>query len=488
MQALLEPIGNASAQLEVKLAGILKETGKYPKSYKDYVPTLPFSVSQIEARTGLIISLVKGLLATPVEKFNLVPTTRLLVLGDNIRGIDAAVDSLLGQVAQLTSFGGVSSFEPSNGNFVAANGQQVSFGHALSNLASAIDAALDNYIIVAGVVRPKSTGTFVAAAQLLSENASQSAGLIEQIKAQSAEQASLLDDLRASSESARGSQTEIARILGEIEKLRATSEENESKIRTALSTIDETREKASTLQSEVSEYEKQFRAFQSALDGRDDRLKKGDEELERITQSFRDQDEAVASLISQANTMLGSATVAGLSAHYDAKYQSLDKQVNAAKVSFYGSLAFLIFSVLIVLNIVHWDGLYLPDPFPGVSADTPTGAIAVRALSAFGVRVMVILPALLLAAFASKRHSTLFRLREEYNHKFTAAASVNGFKAQAPNYEEQIAGAVFQELLINPANSMDEERKKKPNGFIEKIIGPTVESAVQKMTEIPIKE
>ena len=75
-----------------------------------------------------------------------------------------------------------------------------------------------------------------------------------------------------------------------------------------------------------------------------------------------------------------------------------------------------------------------------------------------------------------------------YSHKFTAAASVNGFKAQAPNYEEQIAGAVFQELLINPANTMDNKRPQRRNGFIDKIIRPSVEAAVQKMTELPRSE
>lgn len=485
MQALLEPIATAVSQLEAKLSTMLKETAKYSNEYRRYVSLVPFTVAQLEARAGTLASLARALIATPADKFGLVPTTRLNAFAENIRAVDAAVDELIALASQLASFGGAQQFEPTNGSFIAVNGQQVQFGQALNRMASAIDAALDNYVIIAGVIRPRSIGTFTAAAQLMAENASQSAVLIETLEKQSAAHAALVAELKSAVDASGNSSAEVTRILAEIGKLRTTAEENESKIRAALATIEETREAAGTLQAEVSAYETSFRGFQNSLDARTKQLAAGDEDLSRITKGFTDQQEAVANIIAQANTMLGSATVAGLSTHYDDRYKKLDSQVSAAKLSFYGSLAFLIFSVLLVLNFVHRDGLYLPEAFPGIASDTPTGAIAVRALSAFGARALVILPALLLAGFASKRHTSLFRLREEYNHKFTAAASVNGFKAQAPNYEEQIAGAVFQELMINPANTMDEQRPERRNGFIDKLIGPAVEAAVKKMTDLP---
>lgn len=488
MKILLEPIAAAVSQLETKLSNLIKSTAKYSSEYRRYVPLIPYSVAELEARAGTLAGLASNLVATPTDKFGLVPTTRLIAFAENIRSIDAVLDELLALASQLVSFGGAQQFEPTTGSFIAVNGQQVQFGQTLSRMASAIDAALDNYVIIAGVIRPRSIGTFIAAAQLMSENASQSSALIEELKKQSEAHSALVGELKTAVDASGSSSAEVTRILAEIEKLRVTSEENEGKIRAALASIEETRETAGTLQAEVATYEATFRAFQNSLEARNKQLTTGDEELVRITRAFSDQKSEVDTIIAQANTMLGSATVAGLSAHYDKKYTELDKQVNAAKLSFYGSVAFLIFSVILVLNFVHWDGLYLPEAFLGISPETSTGAIAVRALSSFGARALVILPALLLAAFASKRHESLFRLREEYSHKFTAAASVNGFKAQAPNYEEQIAGAVFQELLINPANTMDNKRPQRRNGFIDKIIRPSVEAAVQKMTELPRSE
>lgn len=484
MKALLEPIAAAVSQLETKLTTLLKMSAKFPTEYQRYTAAVPFTVAELDVRVSTLASLASGLVNTPVDKFSLVPTTRLIALAENFRSVDAAVDEIINLVVQLESYGGPQQFEPTSGSFIAVNGQQVHVGQALGRMASAIDAALENYVVIAGVIRPRSIGTFTSAAQILSENASQSEVLINDLKQQSASYSQLTTELKSAVDASGSSTAEVSRILAEIEKLRSTSEENESKIRAALATIEETRDAAGTLQTEVVAYETSFRSFQNTLDTRMKQLESGDAELIRITNGFTDQQAAVDQIIENANTMLGSATVAGLSTHYDTRYEKLDTQVRNAKWSFYGSLAFLMFSVILVLNLFHWDGLYLPELFPGVASDTPTGAIAVRALSAFGARALVILPALLLAGFAAKRHASLFRLREEYNHKFTAAASVNGFKAQAPNYAEQIAGAVFQELLINPANTMDDKRPGRRNGFIEKIIGPTVDAAFKEMTDL----
>ena len=54
------------------------------------------------------------------------------------------------------------------------------------------------------------------------------------------------------------------------------------------------------------------------------------------------------------------------------------------------------------------------------------------------------------------RHARLFRLREQYAHKFSIAASVDGFKKQAQGYEDAIAAETYMRLAeINPAERME---------------------------------
>jgi hypothetical protein len=62
---------------------------------------------------------------------------------------------------------------------------------------------------------------------------------------------------------------------------------------------------------------------------------------------------------------------------------------------------------------------------------------------------------------------------------------VQGFKEQAPTYEEPIAAAVFQELLSNPATSMDKvSSPPEANGFVQRLITPSVEKALKSMLEL----
>lgn len=184
---------------------------------------------------------------------------------------------------------------------------------------------------------------------------------------------------------------------------------------------------------------------------------------------------------------LGGATIAGLSTTYHDKAKAVDGQLKMARLGFYGAMLILLISVLVALNLTKLFGLItgsLP-PMPTITQGADAGILAVQTLAGLGARALVVLPALLLAGFAAHRHSALFRLREEYSHKEAMAVSVQGFKQQAPQYQEPIAAAVFQELLVNPANSMDGSRNRRSkNGFVQRLIAPVVEDTMTKLLEL----
>jgi hypothetical protein len=53
-------------------------------------------------------------------------------------------------------------------------------------------------------------------------------------------------------------------------------------------------------------------------------------------------------------------------------------------------------------------------------------------------------------------------LEREYAHKAALAMSVDGFKRQAPKYEEEITAEVFMEIRTNPANRAGPEPAAHP--------------------------
>ncbi len=86
-------------------------------------------------------------------------------------------------------------------------------------------------------------------------------------------------------------------------------------------------------------------------------------------------------------------------------------------------------------------------------------------------RAALLLQAILLTTFASHRFWALFHLHREYAFKAAIAMSIDGFKQQAPKYEDEITGAAFIELVEKPDHSTPNEAMKSPNPIIDVLLG-----------------
>ncbi len=80
----------------------------------------------------------------------------------------------------------------------------------------------------------------------------------------------------------------------------------------------------------------------------------------------------------------------------------------------------------------------------------------------------------------------MFKLKTQYTHKFTVAASLTGFKLEAPSHGEDIMAFAFKELLFNPdiktAVHEDGSDKEKEEGtFMQKVIESVSKKVIDKM-------
>lgn len=81
-------------------------------------------------------------------------------------------------------------------------------------------------------------------------------------------------------------------------------------------------------------------------------------------------------------------------------------------------------------------------------------------------------PATWLTGFYTKSFADFFHLEREYAHKAALAMSVDGFKRQAPKYEEEITAEVFLEIRNNPARGKDVEPASHPlYDVLAKVVG-----------------
>jgi hypothetical protein len=483
MKDVLTEIGVRSDELVGALVDLIAKMKTLPTDALGWPPTVP--INDLTARVDALAGLCGDLSRTPADRFMLAPTSRVVALRDQLALLGESVRGLANNLANIPNWGGASRFDASAGVLHMHDGNTIGIAQLIGDLQTKFDAALEPYLMIASAVQPRGIGTLAAASRTVTEKAIEAEKLFAELEKSKLAWASHLERIEAGKQNFDALDTEAKRVLEEVEKVRKTVDENATKVGVAVTVTEELRAEATTLEATITSYQDKFNSFEKLLEKRQTALDSGNEALSQLTGELQKEKEKIVGLVSKAEEMLGGATTAGLASTYKGQADDVNGQLNTARSWYYVSIALLIASAAVALNLLGSVGIGLPI-FPSFTADTPTGTIAVQALSALGSRGLLILPALLLAGFTSRRHAALFRLREEYSHKYTAAASVQGFKIQAPTYDESIAAAVFAELLKNPAQSLDQPKaQRSKNSFLDRIILPRVDAALTKAAELP---
>lgn len=177
---------------------------------------------------------------------------------------------------------------------------------------------------------------------------------------------------------------------------------------------------AKAVEAEVNAYKATFETFQKLLDARTKDVAEGRKNLTELWSATQSQRRQVEDLISRSEKMLSLTTTAGLAAHYLRKVQDLTKDVFWARISFYIGIAFLFVSAIPIFAQTILPLLMALNPSFGSKFQSmfqPPADTWRYALQTFG-RLILLVPAALLVRFGSKRHASLFKLREQYAHKY----------------------------------------------------------------------
>lgn len=483
LTSLLSAAEDASSAVQMALVA----TKELPAQARFWSTENTLSIADLLHRADNLATLSRELADLPNDRFLLTSRLRLNALRDGLQNLITALDTISTRGAAVSAGGGVSSFDEASGSINLINGGQANFAGPLNELQLRLDSAIDAYANVAVSVKPRAIGTFSAASRVLSTKATESEEIVSALANVLAGWKSELESIQSVSKNAKKDYEDAEAVLAQILKDRRTVDEDIAKIRSTVEVVDDIRTQATRLEATVTDYQEKFSQFDAKINSREKSIREGGRELNSLLSAFEGQKEAVAGLIEKAEGMLAGATTAGLGTTYQKQATAVDGQLENARRSFYTAIGLLLVSVAAALNVFACWGIKLAS-FPVMNPNATTGTFAVQALSALGARGILILPALLLVGFTARRHSALFRLREEYSHKYAAAASVQGFKLQAPTYEESIAAAVFAEVLKNPTSSMDRTQDEKRNGFLDRLILPRVKAALDRAAELPDNE
>lgn len=299
---------------------------------------------------------------------------------------------------------------------------------------------------------------------------------IEQFKAQAQSAASVAQE---SSERAairekqvRDIETETETIITTLRTLQTQANADVGTVTSLIEQIKTTGSNATTLENLISDYQSKFDAFQKQLEDRNLDFKNFQLEKIETEEVLKARDKEIARLTELADFMISGATTAGLAKSMEDARVRYETRMNSAKKGFYASVA------LLVVSSVPLAAQLLPGLFgswlQGIDAATTNSPYVILG------KFLLLLPATWCTAFFTKSYAELFHLEREYAHKAALAMSVDGFKRQAPGYEEEITAEVFMEIRTNPAKGQPVEAASHP---LYDVLSKAVTSVLDKKQE-----
>lgn len=211
---------------------------------------------------------------------------------------------------------------------------------------------------------------------------------------------------------------------------------------------------ADALEKQITGYQATFDAFQKQLDERHKQFTNFEASTKAALEQNQNRELEIDRLTKNADTMIRGASTAGLSKSLE------DTRVMYGKRMFWARIGFLLSIILLSISALPLAAHLLPglfgNWFPVISEGAQSSLVGVLG------KIVLLLPGSWLALFFAKAFSEFFHLEREYAHKAALAQSVEGFKREAPKYEEEITASVFGEILNNPSNRKSPEPAQHP--------------------------
>lgn len=281
--------------------------------------------------------------------------------------------------------------------------------------------------------RANTLGDLVREAENLRSHIGQISKVVDETASLSNEKVNVFQGLIAQAEA-------ITAKLDAVQKQATTDAAN---VTALVENIKQIGNNASSLDELVNGYQSKFDAFQKQLDDRHASFAKFEDETKAALAMNSTRDSEIDRLIKLSDAMITGATTAGLSKSLEDTRVRYETRMNGARRGFQWSVALLIFSAfpLAAHLLPGLFGSWIP-AFDAKADGSPYAVIG---------KVVLLLPASWLTAFFTKSYADFFHLEREYAHKAALAMSVDGFKRQAEDYQQEITAEVFMEIRSNPA-------------------------------------
>lgn len=364
----------------------------------------------------------------------------------------------------------------------------VNAGQHLDSLSASMTALLD--VLPSGVRygKAKGVGIFMGYAEKLQELLASSESLRDQIKSLKDSAAQLKDSAQIAADSSQDNQSKAKDALTRVTEAQTVITAAQGESEAKLNFIKDTAKDAATLEAQITAYAATFEAFQKSLDDKIEAHSNFAQDMSAALLKNKDREKEIDRLMAKADAMIQGATTAGLGSSLEETRSIYARRMWISAGLFAASVLLLAASAIPLVAHI------LPGLFSGwlpangslagsialtkgvasaaVSSAVQTSPNGWDALISLLGKVFLMFPATWLTKFFSKSYSEFFHLEREYAHKAALARSVEGFKKQAPDFEQEITTAVFFEVQSNPS------KRDAPDAAEHPIVGPLMKKFV----------
>jgi hypothetical protein len=424
----------------------LMGVGISPDATSGYTPGA--SVSDVNARTVASLAALAGLQGATSERLVLLaPKAQSLVsvLETFERQSQALIESLLPWQGSTAA--------DRNGNLLLQlqhpekGAQNVDVGSPLSAISQQANALLDLLPLLSRIAGDSSIPLFSGVARAAEQHLADALAAASAAASTTSKGVTLLKQLETLHESSTHINKQVQDLLAATAEQRAAVDNNAAEVTQKLALVREVSKDADTLQQRVTSFSAQFQAFDEQMKNRLQQFSDFEAATKEAARLSSERDKRIDDLSDRADTMIRGATTAGLSKSLEDTKDLYEKRLEQTQKYFLLSVGFLLLSALpIAAQLVPgpWQQWFAPAAQVAANSSSPW-------LAALGKLILVI-PGTWATAFFASNYAELFHLSREYAHKAALAKAIDGFKREAPSYEEEIVGSVFMEIQDNPGS------------------------------------
>jgi hypothetical protein len=444
------------------------------------------TIKQIETKLTGAIGLAHNL--SSIESLELIPDSVVNEMTTRVGAVRTIVDKLVAQLNAVEMDATTATLDSLAMTAANEKGQQVNLPPIFLELYPALQAVLTVlYQLRSMVTVNEEGGLGLQFSQLDAARSAQrrTYGELNRLRRAVSASRQELDSLVSKGQA----------ISKEIESLKSAAsgnvtrtEEAKTKSDALAVTIAEINTKAEQLNVQVNAYQETFKNFQEQLNNRNQEFTKGSAEQTRLLSDIAAIQKEIERLQERSREVLGEATMTGLSESFAREMNASGRQLFRTQLLFFFSIGLLLFAAGVVLNAFPW----LEGWVKTVRLEPPAGSdsmtIGIFYIGNFIGKAIFLVPPLLLLAFAARRYAEIFRLKTHYTYKYTVAASLPGFKVEAPNFADAITASAYQKLVSDEpykADTSDDKNKQEGSTILQRIIEPIVTKALAKLSEVP---